>query len=261
MTQLQLSQSVAEAEERLAKHPLYTSVLNLEGLQIFFQRHVICVLDFMSLLKSIEHEVIPRSMPWTPIANPRAGRLLHEIVLDEETEQLEDGRTMSHFEWYLEAMVEMGADPEPILGLVRDLQSGKDALQALRDSALPPESKAFGATTFSFLSEPLHIRAAVFFHGRENVIPRMFLPLAKNLRDAGLPCSILVAYLEHHVIIDSGDHGPRASQLLTEFYAGDEQRRQKAEEAALIALAARSKLWDATLQAINAGAATLAPIV
>ena len=112
-------------------------------------------------------------------------------------------------------------------------------------------TKPFGAATFKVLTQPLHIRAAVFFHGRENVIPRMFLPLAKALRDSGLPCNILVDYLEHHVEVDSGDHGPRAAKLLTGFYAGSEQRQQEAEQAALQSLAARSKLWDATVKAIQ----------
>lgn len=251
MSQVEQTNPVAEAEARLGRHPLYSCVLDLEGLRRFSERHVICVLDFMSLLKSLEHEVIPRSMPWTPLANPQAGRFLHEIVLDEETEELADGRTLSHFEWYLEAMDEMGADTGPIQGLVRDLQKGVEGGMALQNSALPAESKDFGATTFAVLSQPLHVRAAVFFHGRENVIPRMFLPLAQHLKVSGMPCSILVDYLEHHVEVDSGDHGPRAAQLLTGFYAGDDQRRQQAEEAALQALQARSKLWDATVAAIG----------
>ena len=41
-------------------------------------------------------------------------RLIQSIVLDEETDVREDGRVLSHFAWYLEAMEEIGVPiPEP----------------------------------------------------------------------------------------------------------------------------------------------------
>ncbi len=241
---------IAAAEAELARHPIYTAVRDLAGLRSFVERHVICVLDFMSLLKSLEHELIPRRRAWAPLADGPAARFLHEIVLDEETEELPDGRVLSHFEWYLEAMDELGADSGPARALAQAFEEGQEPSRALRASGLSPASKAFGQVTLGFLNAPVHVRAAVFFHGRENVIPRMFLPLAQHLRSSGVGCGTLVAYLERHVEVDGEDHGPRAAALLDRLYGGDESRKAEAWIGAAQSLAARKALWDATLEAV-----------
>lgn len=242
---------IAAQESQLAQHPIYTAVRDLAGLRAFVERHVICVLDFMSLLKSIEHDLIPRRRAWAPVTDAAAARFLHEIVLDEETEELPDGRVLSHFEWYLQAMDELGADSGPARELATAFAQGEEPQAALAASALPPESKAFGRVTFEFLEAPVHVRAAVFFHGRENVIPRMFLPLAEHLRASGVPCDTLVAYLERHVEVDGEDHGPRAEALLKRLYGDRTDAEAEALQGAAHSLAARGALWDATLGAVT----------
>ena len=94
------------------------------------------------------------------------------------------------------------------------------------------------------------MRAAVFFHGREEVIPEMFLPLVERLEHEGLRCALLRGYLVRHVEIDRGEHGPLGKRLLTRLYR-DDRSRAEAEEAALESLAARERLWDAIAQAVG----------
>ena len=114
----------------------------------------------------------------------------------------------------------MGADTGPIRGLCADLASGTAPVEALERSALPAAAREFGAVTFRALEEPLHVRAAVFFHGREDIIPRMFLPLVRELRAGGLSCELLVGYLERHIEADGEHHGPLARRLLDEPCGG-----------------------------------------
>jgi len=102
----------------------------------------------------------------------------------------------------------------------------------------------FATTTFELADEPLHVVAAVFFHGREDVIPRMFLPLVRSLREQGIACDLLLGYLERHIAVDSGDHRPLARRMLDELFESSAERRAEAARGAERALAAREALWD-----------------
>ncbi len=206
---------------------------------------MICVLDFMSLLKSLQRELTCVAVPWTPTADPESARLIQQIVLDEETDTRADGRIMSHFVWYLDAMDEIGADSRPVRELVDALESGTPLSEALRASLLPRAASAFGETTAELLERPLHARAAAFFHGREEIIPEMFLPILERLERQGLCCPALRGYLLRHIEIDGTDHGPLAERMLARLYRNSAVLRAEAEEAALFSLMARERLWDA----------------
>lgn len=246
------SDSIARVRSRLRAHRLYEGIRTPAALRLFVEHHVVCVLDFMSLLKSLQRELTCVAVPWAPTADPEAARLIQAIVLDEETDRLPDGRISSHFAWYLEAMDEVGADSRPARALAGALATGTSLAAALRASALPPAARAFGASTASFLERPLHARAAAFFHGREEILPGLFLALLERLEAQGLPCTILRAYLQRHIELDGGDHGPQAERLLERLFAGDAVRRAEAEATALESLDARERLWDAIARGVAA---------
>jgi len=227
----------------LRAHPVYSSVRTVEDVRFFMERHVVCVWDFMSLLKSLQRELTCVDVPRRPAGDPEAARLVNEIVLAEESDVLVvDGtpRTASHFEWYLDAMGEVGCDTGPIRSLLRGIGSRANLQAALERSGLPEESIDSARTTFELLERPLHVRAAVFQYGREDVIPQMFLPLAQALERGGLPCRLFVAYLERHVLLDGEAHGPQSRALLERLCAGDGERRRQGEQAAVEALLAAS---------------------
>lgn len=237
----------------LSEHSIYRSVRTPEQLRSFMEHHVVCVLDFMSIVKSLQRDLTCMGPVWLPPANPEVARFINEIVLDEETDEEFPGEgPRSHFEWYVEAMDEMGADTGPIRGLCADLAGGTAPVEALERSALPAAAREFGAVTFRALEQPLHVRAAVFFHGREDIIPRMFLPLVRELRAGGLSCELLVGYLERHIEADGEHHGPLARRLLDELCGGEPSRVAAAEQAAVEAVEARRALWDATCEALPA---------
>ncbi|MCA9616468.1 MAG: DUF3050 domain-containing protein [Sandaracinus sp.] len=251
-----LRSEVVALEAALGHHPLYGAVRTRESLACFMEHHVVCVLDFMSLLKSLQRELTCVQVPWVPTPHPALARLIQEIVLGEETDERAPGVFVSHFEWYLDAMREVGARTEPIREVVAAFAAGVPPMRALSESALPAASITFSRHTFGLLDAPLATRAAVFFHGRESVIPQMFLPLAEELERSGTRCDALLGYLHRHVEVDGDAHGPAAQRLLHELYVSDSVELS-ALRAAKSALEARRALWDATLAALPRAHTTL----
>lgn len=78
----------------------------------------------------------------------------------------------------------------------------------------------------------------------------MFTEIVKDLNQKfGGKLSAFVYYLERHIEIDAGEHGPMAEQMIAELCGNDETKWQEAQEAAKQALEARLAFWDAiTLQ-------------
>jgi hypothetical protein len=52
-------------------------------------------------------------------------------------------------------------------------------------------------------------------------------------------------YLDRHIEVDSGEHGPASEQLIEYFCNDDPQLIYEAEIAAIDSINARIKLWDA----------------
>lgn len=248
---LEATTRLADLRELLRTHPVYGALDSVEDLRFFMERHVVCVWDFMSLLKSLQSELTSVNWPWAPPADPSAARLVNEIVLGEETDEIRPGVFRSHFEWYLEAMEEVGADRGPMDKLIAGLARGDHWARALEDSGLPREAREFAVSTLRLAAGPLHVRASAFFHGREDLIPTMFIELVARLKDEGHPCHTLNAYLERHIEVDGGEHGPMAEQLLDRLVAGDPVKARESHEAAVIALRARARLWGAIADGVG----------
>mgnify|MGYP006287972805 FL=1 len=217
------------------------------------ERHVICVWDFMSLLKSLQVSLTSVTSPWSPPRDPQAARLVNEIVLGEESDEIEPGVFRSHFEWYLEAMEEVGADRRPMDRLIGALTGGEHWSVALASSGLSREAREFAVSTLRLAAGPVHVQASAFFHGREALIPEMFVELVGALRAEGHPCRTLDAYLERHIEVDGGEHGPMAERLLDRLIGDDPERAMEAQEAALVALRARHRLWSRIAEGLSAG--------
>ena len=251
----QLSTRVSELKQILSEHPVYSDVTDHDGLKLFMERHVLCVFDFMSLLKSLQRDLTCVDIPWIPREDTQASWLVNSIVVDEESDSMPDGTRASHFEWYLAAMEELGADTGPARSFIKDLQNGARVHGALERHGFPKEAIRFTRRTLSFLDAPLHVRAAVFFHGREDVIPRMFMPLVDRLDEEQVPCGLLKAYLERHIEADGDVHGPKAIELLDRLHAGDQQKISESLHSSVKALEARLQLWDSVHEVLQPGSA------
>ena len=165
----------------------------------------------MSLLKSLQACLTCVETPWLPSPYPKSRRLINEIVLGEESDKFGDGY-ISHFELYLQAMVEAGADTSAIRKLVDELKSGLALPDALSVAGPPAEAVEFVRTTFSFLHlDKPHVTVAAFTIGREDLIPDMFHQMVKDLRQNLETVGLFEYYLDRHVEIDADSHGNGAA--------------------------------------------------
>jgi Protein of unknown function (DUF3050) len=206
------------------------------------------------LLKALQRLVTCVEVPWLPTADPEARRLLNEIVLDEESDQAPGGSYMSHFELYLQAMHECGADVTPIETFVGHLRGGRAVEEALATTALPLGVESFVGTTMAIARsvEP-HRVAAAFAFGREEIIPAMFHQVVEQLV-ALTPQSwqTFRYYLGRHLQTDEDHHGPQARLLVRRLCGHDARRWDEAAEVAQTALEARDRLWNEILQTLRA---------
>jgi len=238
--------------EQLAAHPLYSSMETLEDLQAFLASHVFAVWDFMSLLKALQRGLTCVDVPWLPTVDPASRRFINEIVLGEESDSV-GGQTFSHFELYLEAMRECGADCAPVDRFVELLRRGSGVGAALVEAGAAAAAADFVRSTFSVIeSGALPAIAAAFTFGREDLIPEMFRGFVRGL-NASMPgqVSTFLFYLERHIEVDGDDHGPLALRLIGQLCGDDEEKWMQATEAAEAALKSRLALWDAIYAGIT----------
>ena len=142
-SQLQaLLDAVVPFRDAVEQHPLYVELTSLERVHVFMEHHVFAVWDFMCLLKGLQQQLTAPTVPWLPVGDPRTRRLINEIVLGEESDELPDGRVLSHFELYLEAMTESGADVSAAVAFERELRQGRPVREALPEVGVPVAARS-----------------------------------------------------------------------------------------------------------------------
>jgi Protein of unknown function (DUF3050) len=238
---------LARLRVQLRDHPLYAALRRPRDLRTFLQHHVFCVWDFMSLLKALQRQLTSIDVPWLPTADPVARRLINEIVLGEESDEDGMGGHLSHFELYLAAMRDIGADMTPIERFLSVLRAGGTVDAGLEAARVPSAVAVFVRQTLDLArSAPLHRLAAAFALGREDVIPTMFVRLLEELAEAepGRYGRFLY-YLRRHVDLDGDSHGPAAIRIVERACGEDPVRRREALDSAATCLEARVRLWDA----------------
>lgn len=248
-----LNNKIAPVRAQLLAHPVYSKINNLEGLKIFVQFHVFAVWDFMSLLKSLQIGLTCVQLPWTPVGTANTRYLINEIVLGEESDVDEHDHRISHFELYLKAMRQMGASTSLIDALMHEIAAGQPIEQAIEKSALPEKVKKFLAYTFEVAQHaPLHVKAAVFTFGREDLIPDMFTEILNTIYAAHPDqVSTFKYYIERHIEVDGGHHSQLALEMVAELCGQDTDKWEQASLASLKALEMRSLLWDAIMELNN----------
>ena len=241
----------------LTSHELYGRLDVLSRVCVFMESHVFAVWDFMTLVKTLQQRLTCVATPWHPPSDPVSARLINEIVLGEESDECGEGRYGSHFELYLEAMAEVGANTEPIRRFLNGLNDGRPVALAIAGSEVPTSTKAFVINTLATAEGSTHEVAASFLLGREAVIPEMFEKMLGAID--GIKAPTLRWYLERHIEVDGGQHAPMGFRLLRRLCGSDGVRWDQAERSARRALTARRALWDGVCRAMEGSTAVSGP--
>lgn len=245
--QQQISLAIQPAREALLSHRLYQKLHQLSDLATFMEYHVYAVWDFMSLLKALQSRLTCVTTPWIPSPHGVLSRLVNEIVLGEESDELPGGGASSHYELYLESMKEVGASTSTINHLLEKVASGLSIEQALEFIAVDQAVRNFVRHTFSVIAGgKSHEIAAAFTYGREDLIPEMFTQLVHSLeREFPGRLDTLRYYLDRHIALDGDEHGEMGRQMVALLCGDCSLKQQEALDAAVASLEARLALWDA----------------
>ena len=234
--------------DKLLNHRLYSNIERIEDLQIFTENHIYAVWDFMSLLKALQIKLTCTKTPWVPNNNSQTAYLINEIVLAEETDVNQLGERKSHYELYIDAMIDVGAKIEFPTKNINEIASSKNVFASIDNLVLHKNIKEFLRFTFSVIEEGKpHKIAAIFTFGRENLIPNMFNEILrefeKNIKDKDI--SKLIYYFERHIELDEDEHGPMALEMVSMLAENDQKKWDEIEKISIEALEKRILLWDA----------------
>jgi hypothetical protein len=230
---------------------MYRAIKTPRDVRILMEHHVFAVWDFMCLLKSLQRSLTCVDQLWVPRGDAKTRRLINEIVTAEESDQL-DGGCFSHFELYLEAMRQAGADTMPISYFIDEIKQGHLVQVALTNAGAPRGAHDFVLNTIDIVSmNRSHAIAAAFSIGREEVIPEMFIELVREISGVAPALNLLLTYLERHIQLDGEEHSKLAMRMLEELCGNDAEKWNESAVVAASSLQARLALWDSVLARLN----------
>ncbi len=242
----QIKTAIEPLRQQIIHHKLYAAIKDIDDLKVFMKYHVYAVWDFMSLLTALQNNLTCTSIPWFPKGSADTRFLINEIVVGEESDVDLHGNRKSHFELYLDAMHQCGADTSRIEKFTKTLVDGGDFEAAYLVSGTPEEARSFVDFTFNVIgSNKDYLQAAIFTFGREDLIPGMFLSIVndihKNFPDS---ISIFKYYLERHIEVDGDHHSHLALEMTAQLCGNSAELWQEAEKATIESLHRRISLWD-----------------
>jgi hypothetical protein len=248
-----IQKATESLRQQIINHKVYSAINDINDLKIFMQYHIFAVWDFMSLLKSLQNNLTCTSVPWFPKGSADTRQLINEIVVGEESDVDSFGNRKSHFELYLDAMQQCGADTSQIETFITVLKKTGDFNVAFTSSDTPKEARNFVDFTFKIIeSSKDYLQSAIFTFGREDLIPEMFVSIVNDIHK-NFPGSISIFkyYIERHIEVDGDHHSHLALQMTSNLCGINDQFWKEAEQATIESLQKRIDLWDGAYQQIT----------
>lgn len=249
-----LLERVRPYQSALHQHQLYGQLNTLAAIRCFMSAHVFAVWDNMLLLKTQQQRLTCVTTPWCPPEDAIAARLINEIILDEESEEIAPGQYMSHVQFYMAAMEEIGADTQAICSLLDRLQNGEPLETALHfsttipGSSVSPAIREFVLHTWKICQGSTPAVVASFLLAREAIVAPLFTQILKQLQSVEISdpssCRLLRAYCQRHLHVDEERHIPMGLALLSRICKDNAQAWEQAKMATISSLVARKQLWD-----------------
>lgn len=235
---------IAPLQEKLKHHTLYTQLNSLVAIQSFMSHHIYCVWDFMNLLKTLQSQLTCITVPWQPSPNPRIARLINEIVLEEESDEIE-GEATSHFSYYLEAVKQLSHTQSDFYMFMSDLKRSLDYQTLIQQEYIPKSVQQFLYFSYSSIQTSTLHTAAAFTFGREALVPDLFTPIINHSSFSNNPIlQSFQIYLSRHIELDGDHHSQLAYKMIEELCQSDADW-ELVQNHALATVNARLKLWNA----------------
>lgn len=238
-------EQLKEKLKKMRSHNVFSKIKTKEDLQQFMQWHVFAVWDFMSLAKRLQIDLTCVSLPWMPSQNNEAARLINEIILGEETDILPTKEAMSHFEMYLLAMQEVGAEATLFNEFFEKMKTDGFEKAIELDSINPAIKNFMSATINTAVNGKFAEVLGSFFYGREDSIPEMFSNLLDSWGVDEAEAPTFVYYLKRHIELDGDTHGPAVQKIMTEKLSDCPMGWGVLFDSAIQAVDLRIALWDA----------------
>ena len=228
----------------LENHKIYERIISRQSLVYFLERHVICVWSYHAIMRTIQRDLAAVMLPLNSDSNKEAVRLISEIILDEEVDDLGDGRLLSHMELYLQGMQSLDCDMSHVFSFFDLLERGNSPERAARKSRFQSEVLEYVKYIDGILKRPLHVRATALFYEGEPYIPDQFLHHLFMLGEKVDTIDIL-NYFKRHIEGLKSPGFSAAGRLVEILCESDYGRNNEAERAAESLMRNRIKFWDA----------------
>jgi hypothetical protein len=241
-----IQDAIEPLRQQIVNHKVYGVIKNIDELAVFMNYHIYAVWDFMSLLKSLQQNLTCTQVPWFPVGSANTRYLINEIVTGEESDIDSEGIRKSHYEMYLAAMEQCGANPATFVEFINALQQHGNLQASFTTAGVPDAAREFVGYTFDVInSNKAYLQAAVFTFGREDLIPYMFVSIVNdlNLKFPG-QVSQFKYYLDRHIEVDGDHHSHLALEMTAELCGDDTQKWDEVTSAAVTSLQKRIVLWD-----------------
>jgi hypothetical protein len=231
--------------------PLHSALRERDDLRTFMRHHVFAWWGFLSRLKCLRGHIAPVQGPWLSNGNPDLRHFINRLVQGEESDigPAPEGYA-SHFETYLTAMREDGADtsaPSQSLDMVR----AQGADRALDTDLAPIAARYLCATASCFIREGKPHAATALAFGGDCVFPGMSHRLGDGAQWGASQAPTYQRHLASYAHRGSDLRISQSLQLLGFLCRGESSLISEVETAAEESLRTRIRFWDGVLDAMH----------